>query len=129
MLINPSLLSFPPQLCFCVLNTKPKSQSWKNFMTTVEEDTIYQYLDGKDLLDTTLDERRQLLRKLEQLAKVSQEDSNPERVARLPLVNAQTLLFELSMIDENIDTLVLEINSYAERCGRPRVECIETKLP
>ena len=96
-------------------------------MTTVDQDTIYQYQDGWDLLGAAVMERRQLLRELEHLAKAPQATSGRERVAELPLVSAQALLFELSIIGENIDTLIGEINGYAERCGRPRVQVTGTK--
>ncbi len=94
-------------------------------VTTLEQDIIYQYLDGWDLLSSTLVERRQLLHVLEQLAKDPQGTTNTGYVAGFPLVSAQAILFELSIIGENIDTLIGEINSYAERCGKPRVEIIE----
>ena len=94
-------------------------------VTTLEQDTIYQYLDGWNLLSSTLVERRQLLRMLEQLAKDPQGTTDTKHVAGFPLVSAQALLFELSIIGENIDTLIGEINSYAERCGKPRVEIIK----
>jgi hypothetical protein len=95
--------------------------------TTVEQDTIYQYLDGKDLLKSSLVERGQLLQKIEQLVKVHQGTSSPEKVAEFPLIHAQTLLFELSVISEYIDALILEVNGYAERCSEPCIEVIETQ--
>ena len=94
-------------------------------MTTVEQDTIYQYFDGWDLLSSTLVERRHLLRELEQLAKAREGSTTIAPVAEFPVISAQALLFELSIISENIDTLIGEINSYAERCGKPRVEIIK----
>lgn len=97
-------------------------------MTTPEQDTIYQYVDGKALLNTTLQERGQVLRKLERLTKASQQEQHPEKIVQFPLVLAQTLLFELSVISECIDSLILEINYYADRCGKPPIEMIETKL-
>ncbi len=96
-------------------------------MMTVHQDTIYQYLDGWDLLGAALMERGQLLRELEQLAKAPQETSSAEHVAGFPLVSAQALLFELSVIGEDIDTLIFEINRYAETCGKPRVKVAEAK--
>ena len=96
-------------------------------MTTIEQDTIYQYLDGWDLLAATLMERRQLLRELEQLAKAPQESPNTVTVAEFPVISAQALLYELSKIGENIDTLIGEINSYALRCGKPLVQVTQTK--
>jgi hypothetical protein len=93
----------------------------------IHQDTIYQYLDGKDLLHVTLTERQRLLQELGQLAIAHLEASRPETVMAFPLVRAQTLLFELSVISEYIDALIVEVNSYAERCGKPRVERIETE--
>jgi hypothetical protein len=48
-------------------------------------------------------------------------------VAEFPVMSAQALLYELSKIGENIDTLIGEINRYAERCGKPGVQVTETK--
>jgi hypothetical protein len=96
-------------------------------VTTLEQDTIYQYLDGWDLLAATLMERRQLLRELEQLAKAPEGSINTAQVAEFPVISAQALLYELSMIGEQIDSLIGEINSYGERCGKPRVQVTETK--
>ena len=97
-------------------------------MMTVDQDTICQYLDGRELLHTTLMEREQLLQELEKLVKASQEMRCAEKVARFPLMRAQTLLFELSVISEYIDSVIFEINCYAERCGKPRVQVIEMQL-
>src|SRR5690349_20783128 len=97
-------------------------------MMTIQQDTIVQYIDGKNLLHATLSERGGLLQELEQLAKTHQEASKPGKVVAFPLVHAQTLLFELSVIGEYIDILLVEINTYAERCGKPRIELVETKL-
>jgi hypothetical protein len=96
-------------------------------MTTVEQDTIYQYQDGWDLLSAALMERRQLLRELEQLAKTPQGTESTDNVPDFPLLSAQALLFELSIIGENVNALIGEINRYAERCGKPRVQVTETK--
>ena len=97
-------------------------------MTMVNQDTIYQYLDGKVILSDALIEREKLLQKLEHLAKAPQYISDPENVAGFPVVRAQALLFELCVIGEYIDTLVAEINRYAVRCGKPRVNIIETGM-
>src|ERR1051325_9657241 len=98
-----------------------------NIVTTVDQDTIYQYLDGWDLLGVALTERRQLLRELEQLAKTPQDTESTGHVIGFPLMSAQALLYELSLIGEDIDTLIVEINRYAERCGKPGVQVIEVK--
>ena len=95
---------------------------------TTDQDTIYQYVDGQNLLQTTLADRMQLLRKLEQLAKSAQGTQSTQNVVGFHVVRAQVLLFELSVIGEYIDTLISEINSYAERCKKPRVQVIETTL-
>ena len=97
-------------------------------MMTADQDTIYQYDDGQDLLNATLTRRLQLLQKLEQLVKAAQGTQSTENVAGFHVMSAQALLFELSVIGEQIDTLIAEINSYAERCNKPRVQVIETNL-
>src|SRR5689334_8570761 len=93
-----------------------------SMMTTPAQDANYQYSDGMKLLSETLVEREQLLRELEGLAKAPQGKSSTEIIARFNVVRAQTLLFDLSVIDEKIDMLVVQINTYAEQCGQPRVE-------
>lgn len=97
-------------------------------MMTADQDTIYQYVDGQDLLQTTLVERMQLLCKLEELVKSAQATQSTQNVAGFHVITAQVLLFELSVIGEYIDTLISEINSYAERCKKPRVQVIETSV-
>jgi len=91
-------------------------------MTTPDQDAAYQYSDGKELLSATLVEREELLQELENLAKAPQGTDNGEIVLRFDMTRAQTLLFELSILTERIDALIILINSYAEKCGKPRVE-------
>lgn len=91
-------------------------------MMTNDQDAYYQYLDGMKLLSETLTEREQLLRELEEVAKAPQGFGSAEIVVRFDTARGQTLLFELSIITENIDALVVQINSYAEKCGKPRME-------
>ena len=62
---------------------------------------------------------------MEQLAKDHQRTKDSPRVTEFLLIRAQAILFELSIIGENIDTLIGEINRYAEKCGKPRVEIIK----
>ena len=96
-------------------------------MTTVDQDTIYQYQDGWELLKAAITEQAEKLRELERLAKTPQVSNSIEIIAGFPLISAQALLFELSMIGEQIDTLVGEINRYAERCGKPGVNVADPK--
>lgn len=96
-------------------------------MLTVDQDTIYQYQDGWALLGAALKERGQMLRELELLAKTPQGSNGIASVAGFPLIRAQALLFELSIIGENIDILIGEINRYAARCGKSGVEVYEAK--
>lgn len=96
-------------------------------MTTVEQDTIHQYLDGRDLLRASLTERGHLLHELEKLARAPQTTSSAANIIKFPLVRAQALLFELSLIGEHVDTLISEINSYAERCGQPPIQVMDAK--
>jgi hypothetical protein len=91
-------------------------------MTTPAQDADYQYSDGMKLLSGTLIEREQLLRELEDLAKAPQGKGSTEVITRFNLVRAQTILFDLSIMAEKIDLLVVQINSYAEQCGKPRVD-------
>ena len=91
-------------------------------MTTPAQDAYYQYSDGMRLLSETLTEREQLLRELEEVAKAPQGQDSSQIIIRFEVARAQTLLFELSIITEKIDSLVVLINSYAEKCGKPPVE-------
>ena len=97
-------------------------------MMTIDQDTIYQYHDGWHLLHGAIVERGQLLQELEQLAKASQTTYIMEGVAEFPLIRAQALLFELSVIGEHIDALIREVNRYAERCGKPGVPVRKSNL-
>jgi hypothetical protein len=91
-------------------------------MTTPAQDAYYQYSDGMRLLSETLTEREQLLRELEEVAKAPQGQDSSQIIIRFDVARAQTLLFELSIITEKIDSLVVLVNSYAEKCGKPQVE-------
>ena len=93
-------------------------------MTLTDQDVTYQYLDGRDLLNATLAERALLLRELETLTKAPQGTGNSEIIHRFDTTRAQTLLFELTILTERIDSLIVLINNYAEKCGKPRVETI-----
>jgi hypothetical protein len=96
-------------------------------MTTLDQDILYQYSDGRDLLSAILMERDLLLRELEEMAQAPQGTVNTEHIVRFDLLGAQALLFDLSIITEKIDALMVEINGYAEKSGKPRVEIIATK--
>jgi hypothetical protein len=93
-------------------------------MTLPDQDASYQYVDGKELLRATLLERAQLLQELETLTKAPQGIGTSEIIHRFDMTRAQTLLFELSIVTERIDSLIILINNYAETCGKPRVETI-----
>ena len=96
-------------------------------ITTPDQDIYYQYSDGRDLLSATLLEHRQLLQELETLAKASQETQTDGAITRFDISRGQTLLYELSFVTERIDSLIVLINGYAEKCGKARVEITETK--
>ena len=91
-------------------------------MTLPDQDATYQYLDGRELLSAALTERRQLLQELETLAKGPQGTTSEESILRFDVTRAQTLLFELSILTEQIDSLIILINMYAEKCGKPKVD-------
>jgi len=94
-------------------------------MTISHSDAYYQYVDGKKLLSTTLLERERLLHQLEKLAKAPQKSTVKSGIIRFDLAKAQELLYELSLLRENIDSLVSEINRYAKQCDLPSIERIE----
>jgi len=94
-------------------------------MTIPNQDIYYQYSESRELLTATLIERNQLLRALESLSKASQGPVSTEIIARFDLGRAQTLLFQLSVITKKIDSLIILINSYAEKAGMPQVEMID----
>jgi hypothetical protein len=96
-------------------------------ITMPDQDIYYQYANGRDLLSATLIERRQLLWELETLAKAPEETRRDGAIVRFGRTRAQTLLCELSLVTERIDSLVVLINGYAEQCGKPHVEITETK--
>ena len=93
-------------------------------MTLPDQDASYQYIDGRELLNATLAERAPLLQELENLAKAPQGTGSDEIIYRFDMTRAQTLLFELSILTERIDPLIILINMYAETCGKPTVEAI-----
>jgi hypothetical protein len=94
---------------------------------TPDQDIYYQYLDDRGLLSATVIERRELLQELENLAKATQETRPDGAIPRFDVARGQTLLYELSFLTERIDSLIVLINGYAEKCGKPRVEIMETK--
>jgi hypothetical protein len=95
-------------------------------MAAFDLEKIYQYPDGRDLLNATLVEHERLLWELEDLAKEPQRDANSDITNditnKLNLVKAQILLFERLMIGKKIDSLVVLVNHYAEKLSQPRVE-------
>ena len=89
---------------------------------TIPNQDLYQkYTDCKNLLSVMITERDQLLQELAALAQAPQGKGTLERFVRFDISKAQMLLFELSLRVNRIDVLILEINSYAERCGMPLV--------
>lgn len=91
-------------------------------MVAFDLDKIYQYSDGRDLLSAALVEHERLRWELEHLAKEPQRDGNSEITIRLNLVKAQILLFERLMIGENIDSLIVLVNHYAEVLSKSQME-------
>ena len=91
-------------------------------MVAIDLDKIYQYVDGRDLLNAALVEHERLLWELEDLAKEPQRDANSNLTNKLNLVKAQVLLFERLMIGEKIDSLVILVNHYAEKLSKPPIE-------
>jgi len=96
-------------------------------ITTPDQDCYDQYSDGRDLLSAALIERRQLLTELKNLAKAPDVTRTDGIITRFDITSGQTLLYELSFVTERIDSLIVLINGYAEKCGKPRVKIMETK--
>ena len=91
-------------------------------MEAFDLDKIYQYSDGEDFLSATLVEHERLLWELEYLAKEPPEEGNSDIANRLNLIKVQVLLFERLMIGEEIDSLVVLVNHYAEVISAPHME-------
>jgi hypothetical protein len=89
--------------------------------TTPDQALSDQYTNDRNLLSAMIVERDQLLRELEGLAHAPQGKGTPERFIRFDVAKAQSFLFELSKTVNRIDTLIVQINSYAERCDMPLV--------
>lgn len=89
--------------------------------TTPDQALSDQYTNDRNLLSTMIVERDQLLRELESVTHAPQGKGTPERFIRFDVARAQSLLFELLKIVDRIDTLIIQINSYAERCDMPLV--------
>jgi hypothetical protein len=51
-----------------------------------------------------------------------QEVQTDGTIPRFDITRGQTLLYELSFGTERIDSLIVLINGYAEKCDKPRVE-------
>ena len=92
---------------------------------TPQQDVSHQYSDGRDLLSAALIEREELLRELEVLAKEPQGKGGGDTIIRFDTIRAQTLIFDLSRLTERIDSLIVLINGYAQKCGKPRVEIVQ----
>ena len=91
-------------------------------MVAFDLDKIYQYSDGRDLLNATLVEHERLLWKLEYLVKESQGNGSSDIPNRMNLVKAQILLFERLIIGEKIDSLLVLVNHYAELLSNPHLK-------
>ena len=110
-----------------ILDIRSRPALQAEMITTSDQDLCYQYSDGRDLLGIALLERRQLLEELEDLAKAPEEIRTDGFIGRFDVARGQTLLYELSLVTERIDTLIALINDYAEKCGKPRVDMVELK--
>jgi hypothetical protein len=97
-------------------------------MTTPNQDIYYQYSESRESLTASLIERDQLLGELETLSKAPQGRVSSQIIVRFDLARGQALLFELSVITEKIDSLVVLINSYAQKVGMPPVEMTDSGL-
>ena len=80
-------------------------------MMKADQDSMYQYSDGHGLLNTTLTQQMQLVNS-------AKGTRSAENMAALHVIRAQTLLFEFSVIGDQIDSLISELNGYAERGDR-----------
>jgi hypothetical protein len=89
--------------------------------TTPEQDLHLQYTNHVNLLRAAIAERDHLLQELAAVAQAPQGKGTLERFVRFDIETAQTLLFKLSILVNRIDTLIVQINSYAERCSLPLV--------
>jgi hypothetical protein len=70
-------------------------------------------------------EWEQSLRELEALAKEPQGKGSEETIIRFDTLCAQTLVFDLSRLTERIDSLIILINGYAKKSGKPRVGIVQ----
>lgn len=94
-------------------------------VTTPHQDASHQYSHARDLLSAALIEREQALRELETLAKEPQGKDSRDDIIRFDTIRAQSLIFDLSRLTERIDSLIVLINGYAKKCGKPRVEIVQ----
>jgi hypothetical protein len=95
---------------------------------TQDYESLGRYTEAKDQLTTSLMERDKLLRSLEKLAQIAQGMSASSGVViNFRADQAKEILEQLSSIETNIHSLIVEINSNAQKCGKPTVAARDIK--
>jgi hypothetical protein len=91
---------------------------------TPDQDADDRYIEDRYLLSMTIQERDQLLKELEALAKVPQGNGTTEQFMQFDITKANMLLYELAIKGNKIDDLMMQINVYAAKFGLPPVGSI-----
>jgi len=92
-----------------------------------DQDAYHQYIDGRELLHISLMEREKRLRELAELTNIPKGIETEDTIIGFDQMRAQTVLFELSLLTERIESLVMLINEYANQCGEPPIEITSNK--
>ena len=92
-----------------------------------DQDAYHQYVDGRELLRISMMERGKRLHELADLTNIPKGIETANTIIGFDQMRAQTLLYELSILSERIESLVMLINEYAKLSGEPPIEITSKK--
>jgi hypothetical protein len=93
----------------------------REWVKMVDYEALGKYTDGKDNLKNLVTERDALLSNLMEISQNAHVSSS-DFVADLDIDQAQVIVAQLTKLTSTIHVLVRDINSNAEKSGKPPVE-------
>lgn len=86
------------------------------------DEVLEKYREGKANLDQLLQERRGLLERFRVLIGHARDLSTSDTIIKFDVVKAQDLCTALTDVETRIDSLIADVNAYAEKCGKDPIQ-------